>query len=165
MQRNRRRGRGASGPGPGQPDPTPLPSLPSLPVESVQDAAPPAGPRVRRIQRRPPVRYRDDLDGEEFDIDDHSDVSEEEHTDDEAPNRSNCRPAPVVPNTVPSGDPAPGNSTPNTTVTDPLATNRSTNSTVVDPLATNVSSTSNKALDIEYFFRKEKENTICNICE
>lgn len=149
MQR-RRRGRG------GPPDSTSLPHPPPQAGDSsVPEVAPTAGPRVRRA-RRPPTQYNVE-DGEEFDINDHSDVSEED-LDAAAPGGSDHR--------NPHRAAVVANVTPSPTVTDPLATNRSTsNSTGTDPLATNTSSTSNKALDIEYFFRKEKDNTICKICE
>jgi hypothetical protein len=149
VQRHRRRGAPACI----RPDPTALPSDPDPPVES--SAVEPAAGRNRR-NRRQPQRYREipEDDGEEFDIHDHSDVSEED-TDSGTPGQ--CGQAIVVVNTgTPNG--------PNL-----LPTNRSTSNpmaTVTDPLATNTStSTSNKALDIEYFFRKEKEDTICKPCE
>ncbi|KAI9570065.1 hypothetical protein HD554DRAFT_2037729 [Boletus coccyginus] len=48
---------------------------------------------------------------------------------------------------------------------DTLATNRSnSNPTITDPLAINASST-NKALDIDHFFQKKTEQTVCKLCE
>ncbi|KIK80921.1 hypothetical protein PAXRUDRAFT_15527 [Paxillus rubicundulus Ve08.2h10] len=50
-------------------------------------------------------------------------------------------------------------------MSDPLIDRSTSNPTVTDPLTTNTSSTSHKAVDIEFFFQKEKENTICKPCK
>ncbi|KAF9222872.1 hypothetical protein BS17DRAFT_818188 [Gyrodon lividus] len=47
----------------------------------------------------------------------------------------------------------------------PLIDRSTPNPTVTDPLTTNTSSTSHKALDVEFFFQKEKEITICKPCK
>jgi hypothetical protein len=93
---------------------------------------------------------------EEFDIHHHSDIS-----DDTDPGLRD--PHTATPNALATNNSTSGHGSP--TVTDPLATDRSARSLAEDPLATNTSSTSNKAFDIEYFFRKETEDTICKVCE
>ena len=126
----------------------PGPSGPSV-DSTIPDLTPAVGPRVCR-NWHPPAWYRELDDGEEFNIHDHSDVSEED-VDLEIPGR--CNPSLVANMVAGMGhmatqDPLANDGPPMNT----LATNRSnSNSTVTDPLATNASST-NKALDIDHFF-------------
>ena len=139
----------------------PGPSGPSV-NSTIPDLTPVVGPRVCR-NRHPPAQYREPDDGEEFNIHDHSDVLEED-IDLEVPGRHN--PGPVANMVAGMGrtatqDPMANDRPP----MDTLATNRSNlNSTITDPLATNASST-NKALDIDHFFQKETEQTVCKSCK
>ncbi|KAG6373984.1 hypothetical protein JVT61DRAFT_4616 [Boletus reticuloceps] len=132
---------------------TPVDPSGQLIQPSVLNAAPLAvvAPRTRR-DRHLPARYRGQADeGEEISIHDHSDV-----LDDSVENTA-------TPNALAADNPTSGHGPQargSPTITGPSATDRP-----VDPLATNVSSTSNKAFNIEYFFRKETEDTICTVCE
>ncbi|KAF8833834.1 hypothetical protein BDN67DRAFT_1017135 [Paxillus ammoniavirescens] len=149
MQVQRRcRGRGSPAPS-GGPAPTSPPFIPS-----VLDVVPIAGPRTCRTHH-PPARYREHFQdvGELIDIDNHSDVSEEELELGMA-DQSGHRPAAIVPANRSTLDHT------SESASDPLVDRSTSNPTVTDPLATNTSSTSHKALDVEFFFRKEKENTI-----
>lgn len=131
------------------------------PAATVNVGDPPAAPKIGR-KRRAPVRYRalPPGDGEEFDIDDHSEVSEDGESD--IPRTRTT--APNVATRAADGS-VTNQSAPDPVVVNPLATNRSTtNSTTTNPLAT-TSSTSNRALDIEFFFRKDKDDTVCTPCE
>ncbi|KIK79314.1 hypothetical protein PAXRUDRAFT_16393 [Paxillus rubicundulus Ve08.2h10] len=125
------------------------------------DVAPVAAQRTCR-NRHPPACYRDQADDtEEFDIHHHSDVS-----DDTDPGLHDLHPAAIVvatPNSLATINSTSGHGNP--TITNPLATDRSAQNPAEDPLATNTSSSSNKELDIEYFFRKEAEGSICKVCK
>lgn len=166
MQRQGRRRRAATGSSPVLNRAGPL----VQPSDSAADAAPvTVAPKGVGRNRRRPVRYRPSEadDGEEFDINDHSDISED--TD---PGRAGLRDprstAPAVANAVDTHIAVATNNSAGRggpTIANPLATNRSTRNPAEDPLVTYTSTTSNKALDIEFFFRKETEDTICEVCE
>ncbi|KAF9219986.1 hypothetical protein BS17DRAFT_821237 [Gyrodon lividus] len=83
--------------------------------------------------------------GELIDIDNHSDVSEEELELGMA-DQFGHRPAAIVPANRSTLDHT------SESVSDPLVNKSMSNPTVTDPLTTNTSSTSHKALDVEFFF-------------
>ncbi|KIJ19227.1 hypothetical protein PAXINDRAFT_153716 [Paxillus involutus ATCC 200175] len=158
-----RRHRGRAAAAPGMVVPSPLDPPGPLVQSSAPDVAPAVASRTRR-NWHPPLRYRDQADGsEEFDIHHHSDVSDDTDPSPHDPHYT----AAVVANTATPNALATNNSTSGRSaiITNPLATNRSAQNPVEDPLATNTSSASNKAFNIEYFFRKETEDTICEVCD
>lgn len=114
-----------------------IPVVPLNPTQVLEDHRP-------QRARRPPGRFRGSRredEGEEFDINNHSDVSEEEE---EPPTGDRRHPT-------------------RTTMTDPvvgLATDTS-QSTLTDPLATRGSK---RAQDILFFYDKNQEGTFCRFC-